>query len=505
MTEDKEQQNSYKSITKATAIFGGTQMANMAATIIKGKLSALLIGAYGLGISAHLYSSALPIQQIFTCGLNMSAVQTISSTIDERERTEHVICLRRMIMVLATMATVTTMASAWWLSQLTFGTTEHWPWFVTIAFAIGFLILASGEATILQGHRKLKALAACNMAAPVAGLLVSIPLYFLWGIEGIAPSIALLGIISWITARYFTHKIQYDKNVRQTWSETLSKGRKTIVMGASIMISNIVGSIATYAINTCIGNIGNEADVGFYQAATNITIQCTSMVFTAMATDYFPHLSSIIRERAKAQDLTCKEGEMTILVIAPIVLILITFAPVAIRVLLTREFDAIIFLLRAMSLCLISRAVCFPLDYICLAHGDNKFFMILEGGWSNIETVGLVLAGYALGGIDGIGIALLIRSVIDVIVSIVVNRWRYKMTYSSKYYKMASILTIAAIACFAFSFIKETWIAFTLMTIITIITGIFAYRQIDQRINIMFIINNRIHGKNKCTSGCVQR
>ena len=85
MAENNKQEEAYRSITKSTAIFGSTQVMSMAANIIKGKLAAHIVGAYGLGISAHLYSTATPIQQLFTCGLNISAVKEISSAKDGQE------------------------------------------------------------------------------------------------------------------------------------------------------------------------------------------------------------------------------------------------------------------------------------------------------------------------------------------------------------------------------------------------------------------------------------
>lgn len=495
MTENSKQEESYRSITKATAIFGGTQVMSMAANIIKGKLAATIIGAYGMGISAHLYSTATPIQQLFTCGLNISAVKEISSAQNDQERSECITCLRRMIRLLAIMAFTSTALSAWWLSLLTFGTDNHWNWFIYIATAVFFLILASGETTILQGFRRLSDLAKCNLAAPAAGLTVAIPLYWLCGIEGIAPSIAILGMASWIAARHFTRRIKVTQTM-MTWKKTWQKGRKTILMGASIMASTIAGSIATYIINTAISTLGSETDLGLYQASTNITLQCTSMVFAAMSTDYFPHLSSIAKSREKVQDLVCKEGEIAMLVIAPIILLLITIAPAVIRILLTSEFDVSTFLLRAMGLSLLSRAVCFPLDYICLANGDNKFFLIVEGAWSNIKTIALVIAGYAIGKLDGIGIAMITGSAIDVIISIAINKWRYGICYSANYLKMTSMLTLGTLTCFMASLWPNTIVSYLTMSAITISTCLFAYRQIDKRIDIKNIIKNRLtHGK----------
>lgn len=492
--EEEKKDISYKSITKATAIFGGTQVMSMMANILKGKLAACLVGAYGLGISALLFSTANPIQQFFTCGLNVSAVKTISSAASDTERSEHITCFRRMITALATMAMVATAASAWWLSQLTFGSQDHWPWFIAIAIAVFFLILTSGETTILQGCRQLKQLAICNMAAPMAGLVIAMPLYWCFGIEGIAPSIAALGFVSWCVANHFTRRLNICHS-KQTWKETLRRGQSTIIMGASIMGSSIAGSIATYIINTSISHLGSEKDLGFYQSSTSITLQCTSMVFTAMAADYFPHLSSIAKQRHKAQDLVCKEGEISILIIAPIALALITAAPLAIRILLTSEFDASLFLLRTMSLCLISKAVCFPLDYVCLANGDNKLFLMLEGVWSNVKTIFIVIIGYVMAKLDGIGMALCAGAVIDMAVSIGVNKWKYGISYSNGYYRMATGLTAASIICFFASTWSHTIASYVVMIATTAATWWFTYKNIDERINIREIIKNKFHGK----------
>ena len=492
--EEEHKDISYKNITKATAIFGGTQVMSIAANIVKGKLAACIVGAYGLGISAHLYSTASPIQQLFTCGLNVSAIKALSSAHSEDERSECITCLRRLITLLASMALLCTVASAWWLSQLTFGSQSHWAWFCSVAIAVFFLILASGETTILQGFRELKALATCNLITPVSGLFIAIPLYWLWGIEGIAPSIAAMGIAAWAAAKFFTGRLHL-KHSKQTWRETLRQGKSTLIMGASIMGSNMAGALAGYIINTGIGQMGTETDIGFYQAMTNITLQCTSMVFAAMAADYFPHLASITRQKAQATELVCKEGEIALLIIAPITLTLITAAPAAIRILLTAEFDTALFLLRAMSLCLISRAICFPLDYICIAHGDNRFFLLVEGGWSNIKTILFVLCGYAIARLDGIAIALCICAFLDVFISIAINRWRYGIRYSADYCKMAGGLTAAALACFLAGLWTDTVISYSLMSVLTLSTWVYSYKQIDRRIDIKCIIKNKLHGK----------
>lgn len=492
---EKNAETSYRSIAKGTAIFGGTQIVSMLSNLAKGKLSAHIIGAYGMGISSHLMSTLMPIQGFFTFGLNTSAVQTLSSITDEVERSHYVKSFRRLMLVLALMAMISTMASSWWLSQLTFHTPVHWDWFVLLAVAIFFLILASAETTILQSYRKLRELAFCNLVSPLAGLFVTVPCYWFWTYEGIAPSIAAVGLVAWCVARYFTQGIPIP-SVQLSWKNTWQQSRGMLTLGASIMTSSVLGSLSTYLINTYIGNHGSESDIGLYQAAYNITLQSTGMVFAAMGTDFFPHLSSLVHQRRQAQNLVCQEGEIVMLLIVPIALLLITTAPLIIRILLTSEFDSTIFLLRSMSVCLIARAVCFPLDYICIAKGDNTYFLLMEGIWANVKTVVLIVIGYTKGGLDGIGIALLVGAAIEIAVSIFFNWWRYKITYSTSFYQQGAILTTALLCCYAFSFIKSPLLAYSLMVLTTIFAVCYAYCEMDKRIGIRNLIQQKFHAPN---------
>lgn len=489
---DSSSQSSYRHIMKGTAIFGGTQLLSIVINVVKGKLVAHLLGAYGMGISSHLMSGVTPIQQFFTFGLNTSAVKTLSGMDDEQQRASYVKSFRRLLTTLALMAGLSTLVCAQWLSLLTFRTTDHWTWFAQVAVAVVFLMLASGETTILQGYRQLRALALSNIAPPLSGLCIAVPLYWRWGIEGIAPAIVALGLVSWGVARHFTYRLHLP-HVEQTWRTTLQQSKGMFMLGATIMTSSVIGSLTIYLTNNFIGYYGSEADIGFYQAANTIILQSTALVFAAMGTDYFPHLASIVHNRPHAQRLVNQEGETVMLIIVPIVMVLITVAPLIIRLFLTAEFDTILFLLRALSLCAIGRAICFPLDYVCIAKGDNLFFFLMEGLWTNLKTLALFVVGYTLGGLNGIGHALLVGAVIDISVSILFNRWRYGIGYTTPFLTLSLPLALTAIGCFAASFIPSVAVAYSLMAVLTLGAGLYCLYQIDCRIHLRNLIDQKFH------------
>ncbi len=78
ITEETKETNSYRSIFKATSLFGGLQVYQILIGIIKSKFIAILLGPAGMGIMG-LYQSTLDlIKSISAFGLEQSAVRDIS-------------------------------------------------------------------------------------------------------------------------------------------------------------------------------------------------------------------------------------------------------------------------------------------------------------------------------------------------------------------------------------------------------------------------------------------
>ena len=89
--QGKQEKKIYQQIMKGTAVFGGSQMINMLANVIKGKFTAIFLGASGMGISSLLGSALSPFQQFFTFSLPVAAVRDIASGQDEDAKARSVL------------------------------------------------------------------------------------------------------------------------------------------------------------------------------------------------------------------------------------------------------------------------------------------------------------------------------------------------------------------------------------------------------------------------------
>jgi len=480
----------YRQIVKGTAIFGGSSMLTMLANIVKGKFTAMFLGNFGMGISSLLASALSPMQTLFSFGLPTAGVKSIAAENDDAERAHAVVAFRRVSYALACAGMFAMMIFSPFLSRFTFGDDTRMMWFVWMSFALLFFILAATENTILQGHRQIKALATCNVAGAICGVLFSVPLYYIYGIQGIVPSMIIVSFTMFLCARFFSRRIILMP-VKQSWGMTLIRGRSMLALGGAMMLAGLLGALCTYMINTFIRSHGTIADIGLYQAANVITLQCTSMVFAAMATDYYPHLSSVASQQDEMNRLVDFEGEIVMLIISSVTALLILFSPVIVRVLLTPEFDPVVPLIRLIALGFLARAFCFPIDYVCLARGDKSFFFWVDGVWTNIKTFVLCVSGYYLFGLIGLGYALVLNGLIDILVSAILNKWRYGIRYSLRVLKLYLPLLLLNVLIYLTSYIPDVVCEYVLMTVLTLATCVYAYILLDRRIDIVGLIKQR--------------
>ena len=485
-----EKKSSYRSIMKGTAIFGGTQLYNVLVGIVRGKLVAMILGPVGIGVSTLFTSALAPIQQFATLGMPLSAVRDISGECNDEKKKIIAKSFRMMLTVAAFVGVAITLLTSGLLSQVTFGDYTYTYSFFALSLVVFFSVLTQGENTILQGYRRLKSLALRSIIGSTAGLVIGVPLYYLYGMDGIVPAMIVLAIVTYIVCLYGTRQIDLETR-RLTWTEAWNNSITFISFGLTMMAAVILGFLSTYSLNIVIRYFGTIADVGLFQAANSIINQYMGMVFAAMATDYYPHLTSIIKDRAGVMELVKEQGEIVLFIVTPIAVIIIITAPLIIKILLTSEFYAVTDIIRYMGLGVILKAAVFPLGYISIAHGDKKFYFCMEGVWTNMKTFLLFAVCYYIWGFTGLGYATLANSLIDITVVVILNKWRYNISYTRKFTMLIFSLYSVTALCLACSFIPNVYFSYLPMFIIGGLLNLYWYRHIDMRMDIRGMISNR--------------
>ena len=275
------------------------------------------------------------------------------------------------------------------------------------------------------------------------------------------------------------------------------RGSGIIKFGMVMTVGSLVGTLTTYLLTIFISRTGNLSDVGFYQAAGAITTQYIGLIFTAMAADYFPHLSSLVKtDREEAFRLVNQQTEILILIMTPLVMLLILSAPIVIRILLTPEFLSTGRMVRLLGMACIFKALCFPMDYLAYAKSDTPFIFWVEVVWGNAKTFAVMAGCYWLWGLDGLGYGALTCAAVDFLLSVVLIRWRYGFTLTAATWRLITVSSLLAAACLACSFLDSTALKYTAMTVLTIVGVAFCLAQLNSRINLKSVWKKYFPKKN---------
>lgn len=209
METTQQTTSNYRKIVSSTAIFGGAQAVNLIMNAVRGKLVAFLLNSTGMGIMSLLQNAANTIQQLSLLGINISAVRHISQV--DKDGQEEVLSasvkiVRILIFATSCLGLLFTLAFSPLMSKISFGTMDYISAFLLLSLAVFFNVMSSGEMAVMQGLRRYKQLAFCSIVPAICGLLISIPIYYFWGVQGIVPAMILSGAIYYAAIRYYSYR-----------------------------------------------------------------------------------------------------------------------------------------------------------------------------------------------------------------------------------------------------------------------------------------------------------
>lgn len=490
-----KQSESYKSIAKGTATFGGVQIFNILINLTRGKLVAILLGTEGMGIAALLTTAANSIQQIFSLGLNLSVVKEVSQANECQNQTalDQIIRLStKLLRLTALFGALFTLCFSKNLSEWTFGDISYQWHFIGLSVFILLTTLSNGELSILQGIHAVKKLAYASVIGSLTGLLIGIPLYYFLGKNGIVPAMIALSL-----ALFLFYYIQRKQSIPPTTVSTTpnilsAKTRQMLSLGVIMMLSSLLGTLVTYLLNLFIRNYGSLDDVGLYQAAYSITNQYSSLVFAAISMDFMPRLAAIHTNDSRVRRTVNQQTEIITLLVTPLVLSVILFAPFIIRLLLTDKFLTLIPVVRIMALGILFKSISFPMGYISFAKGDKRTFFWLEGITSNSITLLSGTIAFYYYGLVGVSIAFTSIFAIYILIYIYLTRHLYRFAHTKACLKLIFMQTATGIAGLSCSFLPNPIHAYPLMAGITIAATYYSLKELNKRIELIQTIRKKI-------------
>lgn len=488
-----ETKSSYRSIFKATSLFGGVQVYQILIQIIKSKFVAVLLGPAGVGIMG-LYQSGLQlIQQLSSMGLSQSAVRDVSEANGSNDMqliAKTVTVVRKLVWVTGLLGLLLVACLSPILSKASFGNYDYTIPFIILSVTLLIDQLSAGQRVVLQGMRRLKDLAKCSAFGVTFGLITSVPLYYWLGIDGIVPTLVLNSVCSLLLSWIYSRKIKIER-VRVTPKQTLEQGKLMLVMGVSMSLSGILSTVVAYAIRGFIQANGGIEQVGLYQAGFVIMTTYVGMVMNAIATDYYPRLAAINKDNLKCREAVSQQGEIGVMILAPMLTICLVFMPFVLKILYSDKFLAANEYISWACLGMMLRLASWVISFLFVAKAESKLFMINELS-ANLYYLVFSLIGYNTFGLTGLGIAFALEYIIYFIQCYLIARKRYNFSFSNSFIKCYGIQLLLIISCLIIILTLSGWHKYLIGSVIIAISCCLGFKGLNKRMELLSFLRQKI-------------
>lgn len=486
-------QNTYRQILKATSLFSGVQLLNILFSIIKSKFAAVLIGPAGMGILG-LFNSTLNLASVVSkLGLDLSSVKEIAYAKQNFgvEKVDSIIyVLKKIIWISGLIGALILIIFSNYLSVLVFDSKDYSFSFIWIAIALFFRQITLSNLAILQGQRKLTKLAKANIFASGFSLMISIVLFYFFGIEGIVPFILLSAIFGFCISHYFNN-YKTSTHRKLTLKKTIVEGKEMIKLGLTLSVTSLFSVLTVYLLQIYVKSVGGVSEVGFYNVGFLIINTYVGMVFSAMGKDYFPRLSAVSDNFEKANEIIIKQALIGVLLVTPIIIVFLSFAPTLIKLFFSSEFLVVVSLVSFGLLGIVFKAASWSMGYYFIAKGDSKVYIKTTIGFNALLLV-MSIIGYNYDGLRGLGISFLVYYIVHFVVIYFIMKLRYLFSLNKEF-----IYTFITCLCFCILsliliHISNVKIKYPLLIVMILLSGWFTIYFLNKKVDLKGIINTFI-------------
>lgn len=491
--ENESRSDSYGHVLKYTSLFGGVQILKIMVDVIRSKLAALLLRREGMGINAQYMNSAEVAASVTNFGLGFASVQRLSELYEEGDAEEQ----RRFVGVVRTWSLWASVMGmlvcfllgyllpSWYFPDLTPSPVD----IALLCLFVGALPLEEGECSILKGTRHLTQMAGVESAVALATFLFTIPVYFLMGLRGIVPALALVGWAKVVLHAVVTLRL-YPYRVFPFSPRVLRAGLPLLRRGIPYMITSLIASLTTMTLfQYCLN--GDSREIGLYKSIYNLMVAYAGMVFTAISNDFFPRLSSVNHDRRRMNHAINQQIDVSILLITPMLIALVVVMPWIIRLLYSSEFLPGVAMGQCAVFFMFFKAVTHPAAYTALARGDSLVFMVMEIIY-NIVFIGLMYYAYHHYSLVGAGVALSLASLFDMLLVTTVYSRLYGVSIRRSTQRIVltqgALLVGVVVACMPLI----TWVKYTVAVPFFILSVAHSWRTLSTDVHFVETLRSKI-------------
>ncbi len=476
----KEQSKSYDHVLKYTSLFGGVQVLIILIGLVRNKFMAILLGAGGVGLNALMMSVQNFASQCTNLGISFGAVPKLSA-LYEQDRKDllnyYIQVIRLWSLIAAVLGLLFGVVVSPFINDWSFNWGDHTLHYAMLGLSVALVAITGGEAAILKATRRLGMLAKIQIYTALGSLFVSIPLFYFFYHTGIVPAIVLTAAMSMLMTIGYSYRC-YPLRLHFTRSQ-LTHGAGMIKLGLAFVVAAAFGSASEVLIRSFLNVEGNLDVVGFYNVGYMLTITYAGMVFSSMETDYFPRLSAVSSDVCKTNETVNKQTEVSLLILSPVLVALLSALPILVPLLFSREFLPVIDMAQVAVLAMYFKVMTMPIAYITLARSRSLSYLFLETSYFVVLVIAIIF-GFRWWGIWGTGLAIVVAHVVEFLIvgSYAYANYEFRSTWMIiRYFSIQLGIGLLAFAVSCLAAGLTYWIAEAALTIVSTAYSVQVLRQ----------------------------
>lgn len=388
---------------------GSAQIITVLSSLAKTKAIALILGPSGVGLVGLYTNLVATASSVASLGIATTGVRSVVEAQNDPDDLAVGRAWRSLFWI--TLVLGCAGGGIWWglspwIARVLVSDPERSGEVAWLAIGVGLSVAVASQSALLKGMHRVAELAKIAIGAATLGAVIGVGALNIWSDQGIVAVVLAMPVLSFVTGWIYLRAIGKPAG-RPTGQQLARDWRALIVPGIPFMLSGVAALLGLLAVQTLVARQLGPSALGNFQAAWSISMTYLGFVLGAMAIDYFPRLVSALRTPENAVRLVNEQTELSLLLCAPMILLMLGFSPWVIRLLYSPEFSEAVEILRWQLLGDALKVMSWPLGYLQQARSAGRTFLLTE-------TISALLMGLVVFfclpriGLEATGIAVLV-------------------------------------------------------------------------------------------------
>ena len=242
-----------------------------------------------------------------------------------------------------------------------------------------------------------------NVLGALVGAVVSIPIVYVWGREGIPVYMVLMAGAAELFAWTYARRVRPEP-VKIPLRQVAKEAGSLLRLGVVFLSVALMSTGALFLLRVFVTRQEGIPGAGQFQAASALAWVSVGIVLQVLVTDFYPRLTAVADDNRRCNRLVNEQAEISILLALPGVLATLALAPWIIQIFYSHKFDQAAEILCWQIAGMLLRVGSWPMAIIIAAKGraaalfwtelaSHSFYVVL--GWVGLRLFGLPGTGMA--------------------------------------------------------------------------------------------------------------